>query len=80
MDCYEFYRKFLKDLYLHQLRDERVPPIWCPQLLTLDEISKFFPVGGMIGWSEAATITPWNIYVMNGKKQILEDQYDGMKQ
>ena len=80
MDCYAFYRKFLKDLYLHQLRDKGVPPIWCPQLLTLDEIGRFFSVGGMIGWSDAATIMPWNIYVMNGKRQILEDQYDGMKQ
>ena len=33
----------------------------------------------MIGWSDSATIMPWNVYVMNGKRQILEDQYDGMK-
>lgn len=76
MDCYAFYHKYLKDLYLHQLRDNGVPPLWCKY----KEVSYFFPIVGMIGWSDAATIMPWNIYVMNGKKQILQDQYDGMKQ
>lgn len=76
MDFYAFYRKYLKDLYLHQLRDNGVRPLWCKY----KEVSYFFPIVGMIGWSDAATIMPWNIYVMNGKKQILQDQYDGMKQ
>ena len=79
MNCYAFYRRFLKDLYLHQVRDDGIPPLWCPQLLTLDEVQSYFPVDGMIGWSDSATIIPWNVYVMNGKKQILEDQYEGMK-
>ncbi|KAK8896617.1 hypothetical protein M9Y10_014528 [Tritrichomonas musculus] len=79
MNCYAFYRKYLKDLYLHQLRDNGIPPLWCPQLITLDEVRKYFPTEGMIGWSDAATIIPWNVYLMNGKKQILQDQYDGMK-
>ncbi|KAK8839328.1 hypothetical protein M9Y10_032263 [Tritrichomonas musculus] len=80
MNCYAFYRKYLKDLYLHQLRDEGIPPLWCPQLITLEDVMNSFETKGMIGWSDAATIIPWNVYVMNGKKQILQDQYDGMKQ
>ncbi|KAK8880529.1 hypothetical protein M9Y10_003208 [Tritrichomonas musculus] len=79
MDCYAFYRKFLKDLYYHQIRDEGIPPLWCPQFLTRDKVV-FFPTEGMIGWSDSATIMPWNIFIMNGKKQILIDQYDSMKQ
>ncbi|KAK8837399.1 hypothetical protein M9Y10_036832 [Tritrichomonas musculus] len=79
MNCYSFYRKFLKDLYLHQLKDNGIPPIWCPQLYDLSVIKENFSTDGTVAWSDAATIMPWNAYVMNGKKQILEDQYDGMK-
>ena len=78
MNCYAFYRKFLKDLYLHQLRDDGIPPFFCPLIMECYEIP-MFSTDGMIGWSDASTIMPWNIYLMNGKKQILQDQYDGMK-
>lgn len=42
-------------------------------------IKENFSTDGTIAWSDSAAIMPWNVYVMNGKKQILEDQYDGMK-
>ena len=73
MNCYAFYRKYLKDLYLHQVDSDGIPPVWCPQ------IGGCMKTEGMIGWSDAATIIPWNVYVMCGKKQILYDQYEGMK-
>lgn len=28
MNCYAFYRKYLKELYNHQLRDDGIPPLW----------------------------------------------------
>ena len=77
MDCYAFYRKYLKDLWLTQIRDDGVPPLWTPIWIDYDKCP--FPKFGTIGWSDAATIMPWNVYVMNGKLQILKDQYESMK-
>lgn len=79
MNCYAFNRKYMKDLYLHQIRDNGVPPLWCPEFMTCEEIARFLPADGMIAWSDAATIIPWNVYLMTGKEQILHEQYDGMK-
>lgn len=78
MNCYAFYRKYLKEIYHHQLRDEGIPPLWCPQFLQRNEVV-FFSTEGMIAWSDAATVIPWNVYLMNGKKQILKDQFESMK-
>ena len=78
MDCYAFYRKYMREVYLTQCRDEGIPPILCPIFHTRETVPNF-PSDGMIAWSDAATIMPWNIYLMNGKRQILEDYFDGMK-
>ena len=77
MNCYTSYRKFLKDLYHHQLRDDEIPPFFCHLIMERYEILIFSAVG-MIGWNDAS-IMLWNINLMNGKKQILQDQYDEMK-
>ena len=79
MNCYAFYRKYMKDLYLLQIRENGVPPLWCPEFMSCEEIARFLPADGMIAWSDAATIIPWNVYLMTGKEQILHEQYDGMK-
>ncbi|KAK8842995.1 hypothetical protein M9Y10_025182 [Tritrichomonas musculus] len=78
MDCYAFYRKYMREVYLTQCRDEGIPPVWCPIFHTRETVPNF-PSDGMIAWSDVATIMPWNIYLMNGKRQILEDYFDGMK-
>ncbi|KAK8836088.1 hypothetical protein M9Y10_040045 [Tritrichomonas musculus] len=77
MNCYAFYRKYLKDILLQQIRDGGIPPLWCPQFLALKDIL-FFPTDGMIAWSDVATVIPWNVYLMNGKKQILQDYFEAM--
>ena len=34
---------------------------------------------GSAGWSDVATIVPWNIYLAYGDKRVLENQYESMK-
>ena len=36
------------------------------------------PSGGSAGWSDAAVIIPWNMYLSYGDKRILETQYQSM--
>ena len=68
----------MREVYLTQCRDEGIPPILCPIFHTRETVPNF-PSDGMIAWSDAATIMPWNIYLMNGKRQILEDYFEEMK-
>ena len=65
-----FFAKWLKDVAADQLPDGRVPHV-IPNVLGQD--------GGSTGWSDVATIDPWNMYLAYGDKRILEDQYPSMK-
>ncbi|TSD63307.1 Bacterial alpha-L-rhamnosidase [Inquilinus sp. KBS0705] len=71
MDVAGFFTKWLKDLAADQHKDGAVPYV-IPNMLdsTLAAAS---------GWSDVATIAPWNIYLAYGDKQILEQQYQSMK-
>src|SRR5690606_20824081 len=35
--------------------------------------------GASAGWADAATIIPWNMYLVYGDRQILADQYESMR-
>jgi len=66
-----FFSKWLKDLATDQLDDGNVPVV-IPNVLGTHSI-------GSAGWSDAATIIPWNIFIAFGDIKVLEDQYPSMK-
>lgn len=70
MNVATFFAKWLKDLAADQLEDGRVPFV-IPNMLDKD-------ASASTGWSDAATIIPWNMYMAFGDKRILEDQYKSM--
>ena len=73
MDCYNFYKKYMKDL-----RGDQV-------LYYLGDIAKFSPClkgketpGGPV-WSDAGTIIPWNFYMNYGDRIYLAHSYQMMR-
>lgn len=71
MNVNNFFSKWLKDLAADQFDDGNVPVV-IPNVLGKRS-------AGSAGWSDAATIIPWNIYLSYGDKKVLEDQYPSMK-
>ncbi len=71
MDVAGFYKKWLKDLTADQHKDGAVPYV-IPNML--DSASS-----AASGWSDVATIAPWDIYVAYADKQVLQQQYESMK-
>jgi alpha-L-rhamnosidase len=70
MDVAGFFTKWLKDLAADQHKNGAVPYV-IPNML--DSAS-----AAASGWSDVATIAPWNIYLAYGDKQVLENQYPSM--
>jgi len=64
-----FFRKWLSDMSLEQLKDGRIVQI----VPRLDWVSP------ACGWSDAAVIIPWQIYLLYGDKELLARQYVTMK-
>ncbi|GAB4018969.1 glycoside hydrolase family 78 protein [Spirosoma migulaei] len=71
MNVQNFFAKWLKDLVADQLPSGKVPDV-IPNALA-------YPNGGATGWSDAATIVPWNMYLAYGDKRLLAQQYPSMK-
>jgi alpha-L-rhamnosidase len=65
-----FFAKWLKDVAADQLADGRIPHV-IPNVLG--------DAGGSAGWSDVATIIPWNMYLAYGDKNVLQNQYASMK-
>jgi len=65
-----FFAKWLKDVAADQGASGTVPFV-IPNVLGKDDRST--------GWSDVATIIPWNVYLAYGDKRVLEDQYPSMK-
>ena len=70
-DVHNFFAKWLKDLSADQWPDGKVPYV-VPHVLGKN-------AGGSAGWADAATIIPWNMYLIYGDQKILSDQYESMK-
>ncbi len=66
-----FFAKWLRDLETDQYASGAVPHV-IPNVLGSNE-------GGSAGWSDAATIIPWNMWLAYGDKKILENQFNSMK-
>jgi alpha-L-rhamnosidase len=70
-DANNFFSKWLKDVAADQHPSGAVPDV-IPNVLK-------YPSGGATGWSDVATIVPWNLYLAYGDKRLLEEQYPSMK-
>jgi alpha-L-rhamnosidase len=66
-----FFTKWLGDVKADQLDNGNVPVV-IPNVLSKNS-------AGTAGWSDVATIIPWNFYMAYGDKQLLGNQYPSMK-
>jgi alpha-L-rhamnosidase len=75
MNAHNFFTKWLKDVALDQFSDGSVPHV------IPDAFDNGHPTGGggSAGWSDVATVVPWNMYLAYGDKDILANQYNSMK-
>jgi alpha-L-rhamnosidase len=71
MNVNNFFDKWMKDVAADQLPNGSVPFV-IPNVLGNG-------AAGSAGWSDVATIVPWNMYLAYGDKKILQDQYPSMK-
>jgi alpha-L-rhamnosidase len=72
MDVAGFFTKWLRDLAADQYKDGRVPTV------IPDTGNPNQPPRAAAGWSDAAVIIPWTMYISYGDKRILEEQYPSM--
>ncbi|SEV99193.1 alpha-L-rhamnosidase [[Clostridium] fimetarium] len=73
MDCFNFYKKYMKDLrYDQSTYYEGDIPMYSPS------IKKMAGKGGAV-WADAGTIVPWNVYQAYGDAQLLSENYSMMK-
>ncbi len=70
-DTYSFYTKFGHDLFYEQSKLNGSVPFVVPTV--------GYQGDGSTAWGEAATVIPWQVYVHFGDPQILQDQYQSMK-
>ncbi|MEC7265332.1 MAG: family 78 glycoside hydrolase catalytic domain [Bacteroidota bacterium] len=71
MQVDNFFTKWMQDVAADQLANGSVPFV-VPNVLGEN-------ASGSAGWSDVATIIPWNMYVLYGDKTILKNQYASMK-
>jgi alpha-L-rhamnosidase len=70
MNVNSFFAKWLRDVEADQV-EGRVPFV-IPNVLGTGSVNS-------TGWADVATIVPWNMYLVYGDKQLLEQQYNSMK-
>ena len=71
MHVNNFFNKWMKDVAADQREDGSVPFV-VPNVLNPTDF-------GSAGWSDVATIIPWNMYLIYGDTDILKNQYQSMK-
>jgi alpha-L-rhamnosidase len=79
MDVAAFFTKWLRDLRADQLPSGSVPFV-VPDVLTKIHVGAAGPrsESGAAGWSDAAVICPWTIYLCYGDTRLLEEHYESM--
>ncbi|MBN2863335.1 MAG: glycoside hydrolase family 78 protein [Bacteroidales bacterium] len=70
-----FFTKWLKDVTLDQKKGGEVPDV-IPDVLNGQQSVTAVPSAG---WGDVAVIVPWTMYTVYGDRQLLENQYPGMK-
>lgn len=71
MNVATFFTKWLQDVAADQYDNGRVPAVIPAMNKKIND--------GSAGWSDVATIIPWNFYTLYGDKRLLEHQYPSMK-
>lgn len=71
MNVAGFFRKYMYDVSCEQAKREGRVPFVVPAVCFNNQVSA--------AWSDVATVVPWNLYQMYGDKELLREQYDGMK-
>jgi alpha-L-rhamnosidase len=74
MNVHNFFTKWLKDVSADQNSDGSIPHI-IPDVFKQNDSEN----GGSTGWSDVATVVPWNMYLAYGDKKLLQEQYPSMK-
>ena len=69
-----FFTKWLRDLAADQSPAGPVPWV-IPNVLGGDSLH----AAGSAGWSDAAVIIPWNMYLVYGDRRLLSEQYPSMR-
>lgn len=67
-----FFKKWLRDLAASQRYDGGVPVV-IPDVIDVDEANP------RAAWGDAAVICPWQIYLVYGDTEVLEEQLESMK-
>jgi alpha-L-rhamnosidase len=70
MNVDNFFTKWMLDVEADQV-EGKVPYV-LPNVLGAGAVNS-------CGWADVATIVPWNMYLVYGDKQILQQQYNSMK-
>jgi alpha-L-rhamnosidase len=73
-NVHNFFTKWAKDIAADQYSSGAVPHV-IPDVIKRTGSEP----GGSTGWSDVATIVPYNMYLAYGDKRILENQYNSMK-
>lgn len=74
MNAQTFFHKYLYDL-AHEQKKTGFVPVTIPNILLKTGMWQI----PTTGWSDAAVIIPWTLYLHYGDLRILEEQYDSMK-
>lgn len=81
METAPFFKKWLRDLAIAQLKDGRVPHV-VPDVLN-DKVDRSDEnaqsESAATGWADVAVGAPWSLYSAFADKGILEEQYPSMK-
>jgi alpha-L-rhamnosidase len=78
-DVNGFFAKWLQDLAADQYSDGAVPYV-VPDVIgvTTDPKGGTIRSAGAAGWSDSATLIPWDMYLAYGDRRLLADQYESM--
>lgn len=81
MDCASFYRKYMRDVNEEQDHHDGIVSFIVPRAdrpRPAEEVREISDMSSA-AWSDVATIIPWILYRFYGDKNMLSEQYAGMK-
>ena len=79
MDTAAFYRKYMKDVNEEQKHRDGVVPFIVPRIRGRGMEERPENDMSSAAWSDVATIIPWTMYLYYGDKNLLREEYAGMK-
>lgn len=79
METYQFYSKFLFDIYQDQQKRNGMVSDFVPFFVKNPLPYGHMSCAGTAVWGDAALIIPWRLYQQYGDDSILKQQYESMK-